>query len=157
MRVLGRELVAGASGHADDHGHLDLAPEHVADLGCVVDDLVVGDQREVDRHHLHDWAQAEHGGAYGRADDDLLGDWLVDHALRPELFEQSFRDAVRAAELAYVLADQIDLVVALHLLGERFAQRDAIELFLRLDRGRHQTRSTRSSGRSAHSPAYVYL
>src|SRR5713226_334634 len=60
VRMLRRQLVAGAAWHADHHRHLGLAAEHVADLGRVVDDLVVCDEREVDGHHLHDRAQAKH-------------------------------------------------------------------------------------------------
>ena len=128
MRVLRRQLVARAAWHADHHRHLGLAAEHVADLRRVVDDLVVGDEREVDRHHLDHRSQAEHRRADGGADDDLFGDGRVDHALGAELVEQAVGDAIRAAELADVLADQEDGVVALHLLAQRFAKRDAVEL-----------------------------
>src|SRR6266851_7918297 len=41
VRVLRRQLVAGAAWHPDDQWHLGLATEHVTDLGRVVDDLVV--------------------------------------------------------------------------------------------------------------------
>src|SRR6266851_1619916 len=155
--VLRGQLVARAAGHPDHHRHLDLAAEHVADLGRVVHDLVVGDQGEVDRHHLDHRPQPEHRRADRRADDDLFSDGCVDHALRAELVEQSLGDAVSATELADVLPDQVDRVVALHLLAECLAQREAVELLLGLDRRRHQTLSVRSSGRLSHCPAYVYL
>ena len=135
-------------GHPDDQWHLGLAAEHVADLRRVVDDLVVRDQREVDRHHLDHRPQPEHRGADGGADDDLLGDGRVDHTLGAELVEEAVGHAIGAAELADVLADQVDGVVALHLLAERLTQRDAVELFLGHYRG-----SPWSSGRSSHSAA----
>src|SRR5712691_379776 len=130
VRVLRRKLMAGAARHADDQRHLRLAAEHVADLCGVVDDLVVRDQGEVDGHHLDDRSQAEHRRADGAADDHLFRDWCVDDALFAEAIQQAFRHAVRPAELADVLADQVDGVVPLHLLRKRFAQSDAVKLLL---------------------------
>ena len=43
-------------------------------------DLVVGDQRKVDRHQLHDRPQPEHRGPYRAADDHLFSDRGVDDA-----------------------------------------------------------------------------
>src|SRR5713101_5945032 len=114
VRVLRRQLVAGAARHTDHHRHLGLAAEHVADLRRVVDDLVVRDQREVDGHQLHDGAQAQHRRADGGADDRLLGYRRVHDPLRTEPVEQTFGDSVGAAELADVFAHQIDGLVALH-------------------------------------------
>src|SRR6266849_2979273 len=114
VRMLRRQLVPGAARHADHHRHLGLAAEHVADLRCVVDDLVVGDQREVDGHHLDDRAQPEHRGADGAADDDFFRDGRIDHALLAEAVEQALRYSVRAAELSDVLTNEVDGVVALH-------------------------------------------
>jgi hypothetical protein len=166
--VLGRELMAGAARHPDDQGHLGLAAEHVADLGRVVHDLVIGDEREVDRHQLHDGAQPQHGRPDCRADKALFRDRCVHDPLRTELIEEAFGDAVRSAEHTDVLADEVHVFVALHLLGQRFAQRDAIQLFVGVGcalgasgrsghSGRHQSGSPRSSGRFSHSPAYTYL
>src|SRR2546426_11221528 len=120
VRVLRRKLVARAARHANHHRHLGLAAKHVSDLRRVVHDLVVGDEREVDGHHLDDRAQTEHGRTDRRANNDLLGDRRVDDALGSELVEQTLGHAVGAAELADVLADQVNGIVALHLFGERF-------------------------------------
>ena len=149
MRVLRRQLVTCSTGHADHHGHLRLAAEHVPDLGRVVDDLVERDQREVDGHHLDDRAQAEHGRADGGADDDLLCDRSVDHTVGAELVEQAVGHPIGATELPDVLADEKDILVALHLLGKRLAQGDAVELVFCHD----YTGSLLSSGRSSHSSA----
>src|SRR6266702_2157555 len=151
--MLGGQLVAGAARHPYHQGHLRLAAEHVADLRRVVDDLVVRDQREVDGHHLHHRAKAEHRGADGAAYYHLLGDRGVDDSLSAEPIKEPFGDAIGATELADVLADQVHGVVALHLLGQRLTKRDAVKLLL----CRHQRGFPRSSGLSSHSPLQTYL
>ena len=40
VRMLRRQLPAGAGGHADDERHVELAARHVADRRRIVDDLV---------------------------------------------------------------------------------------------------------------------
>ena len=62
---------------------------------------------------------AHPGRAEGGADEALLGDRRVDHALVAELLEQSFRDAERPAEVAHVLADQEDALVLAHGVRHR--------------------------------------
>ena len=52
--------------------------------------------------------------------------------------------------------DKLYRVALREALNEEM-ERDAVELLLCFDCGRHQPLSARSSGRSAHSPAYVYL
>ena len=113
VRVRRAELMAGALRHAHDERHLDLAAEHVADRCGVVDDLVHRQQREVDRHELHDRAQAGHRRADAHADDRVLGDRRVAHALLAELLEQAGGDLERAVEDADVLAHEHDVRVAL--------------------------------------------
>src|SRR5699024_2219945 len=85
------------------------------DLGGVVDDLVDGQQREVDRHDLDDRAQAEHGGSDGRADEALLGDRGVPDPLGAEFFEETLGDLVGALEDTDLLAHDEDVLVAEHL------------------------------------------
>ena len=91
VRVRRAELVAGALRHPHHHRHLRLAAEHVVDRRHVVDDLVHREQREVDRHQLDDRAQPGHRGADAHADDRVLGDRRVAHALLAELLEQPVR------------------------------------------------------------------
>jgi hypothetical protein len=73
--VLGGELAAGAGGHADHQRHVELATGHVAQGGRVVEDLVQGQQAEVDRHDLHDRAQTAKGGTDARPHDGRLRQW----------------------------------------------------------------------------------
>ena len=70
-----------------------------------------------DRPHAHE-RRADRG-----ADDRRLGDRRVDDPLLAELVVQPFGDLERAAVGADVLADDEDALVALHLLGERLADR----------------------------------
>ena len=126
VRVRGPELVAGALGHAHDERDADLAAEHVADVSGVVDDLVERQQREVDRHELDDGAQPGHGRADAHADDRVLGDRRVAHALLAELLEQPGGHLEGAVEDADVLAHEHDALVAQHLLAQRLVERLAV-------------------------------
>ena len=124
--VRGPELVAGALGHAQHQRDGDLAAEHVVDVRGVVDDLVEGEQGEVDRHQLDDGAQAGHGGADAHADDRVLGDRRVAYALLAELVEQAGGHLERAPEHADVLAHQEHALVSLQLLAQRGVERVAV-------------------------------
>ncbi len=126
LRVLGGQLVAGAVRGADHQRAAHLAAEHRADLGRVVDDLVHRDEQEVDRHDLDDRPLAEHRRADAGADEALLGDRRVAHAVGAELVEQPGGHLVGAVEDADLLAHHEDAVVARHLLAHRQAQRLAV-------------------------------
>ena len=78
------ELVAATARHPDHERDPDLAVEHVGDRRGVVDDLVEGEQREVDRHQLDDRSQPAHCGADAGADDRVLGDRHVADAALAE-------------------------------------------------------------------------
>ena len=115
-----------------DEGHLDLAAEHVAHLGGVVEKLVHADADEVHEHQLGDGAHAGGGGADGGADEGGFGERGVQHALVAELLDQAARGAERAAPgvndaqvlaagaAGDLLAHDDDGFVAAHLLGESF-------------------------------------
>ncbi len=126
VRVGGPELVPGALGHAHDERHAGLAGEHVVDVRGVVDDLIEGEQGEVDRHQLDDGTQPGHGCADADADDRVLGDGRVAHALLAELVEQTVGDLEGATEDADVLAHQEDALVAAQLLAQGGAERLAV-------------------------------
>ncbi len=123
LRVLGRELRAAAARRADDQRAARLAAEHVADLGRVVDDLVEGVEREVHGHDLHDRPRAGHRRADRGADEALLGDRRVAHAVGAELLHQAGGDAVGAVEEPDLLAHHEHALVALELLPQRLVER----------------------------------
>ena len=89
----------------------------------MVDDLVEGEQREVDRHQLDDRPQPAHRRADAGADDRVLRDRRVADAALAELVEQALGHLERALEDGDVLAHHEDGLVATHLLGHRVAKR----------------------------------
>ena len=74
-------------------------------------DLVERARDEVGELELDDRPLAHPGGPDRGADEALLGDRRVDHALVAELLQEALRDAERAAEVADVLAEQEDALV----------------------------------------------
>ena len=68
---------AGSGDGANDEGNGELTAGHIADLGGVVDDLVHGQEAEVDSHQLHHRAEADHSCAHAGAHDNRLGQWRV--------------------------------------------------------------------------------
>ena len=118
VRVLRRELPAGAGRHADHERHAELAARHVPERRRVVDDLVERQQAEVDRHHLDDRAQAPERRADAGADERALRERRVAHAVGAELLQQAAAHRVGAAVAPHVLAHQEHPRVP----GERLAQ-----------------------------------
>jgi hypothetical protein len=99
--------------------HPDLAAEHVADLGGLVDDLVGHAEGEVGIAQFGNGPHAEQGRADGRRHDHRLGDRRVEDAL---LAEQGLQSAVLAGDAAIgaeVFAQRPDHRVAFHFLAQR--------------------------------------
>ena len=88
----------------------------------MVDDLVQGEQREVEGHHLGDGAHAGEGRAHRDAGDGLLRDRRVAHPPLAELGQQPLRDLVRALVRAHLLAEDEHAGVADHLFLEGLVQ-----------------------------------
>jgi hypothetical protein len=120
--MCGAQLLAAPAGGADDHGHTVLPAEHAVDLRGVVDDLVHGEQREVDRHDLDDRAQAQHGRAHRGADEALFGDGGVADPALAELLEHPLGDLVGALEDPDLLAHEHHVLVAVHLRAQGLSQ-----------------------------------
>ena len=107
---------AGAHGGADHHRCVLTSARQVANLRCVVGDLVERDTEEVHEHELRDRAHARERGAQRRADDRRLGDRRVAHTIGAVLGGQPERDLEHAAgRIGDVFAEQDDPIVA----GER--------------------------------------
>src|ERR1019366_9292848 len=107
------EASAARQAH-DDRPRESQAPMQLAGD---VDQLIESAGDEVGELHLADRTHADDRRADGAADDRLLGDRGVEHAVDAELLLQARRDLERPAECADVLAEQQNAVV--------FAQRDA--------------------------------
>jgi len=106
VRMLRRELPARTGGHPDHQRHRELAGRHVPQGGGIVDDLVEGQEREVDRHDLHDRPEAGHGRADARAQEGVFRERSVADAIGAELLEQALAAGVGAAVATHVFAHQ---------------------------------------------------
>ena len=110
--MLRGELPAGAGGHPDHQRHVELAAGHVQQGGGVVEDLVEGQQAEVDGHDLDDRPHPAQGGADAGADERRLRQRGVADPFGAELLQQAEADREAAAVAADVLAHEEDPVVA---------------------------------------------
>jgi len=104
----------GTGGQTHHHGHGDLAPEHVAHLSRLIDQLVHADGQKVDKHQLCDGAQTGGSSTNGHADDGAFRDGSVLDALAAELMKHTGGNAKAAAESANVFAEQQDIGVLTH-------------------------------------------
>ena len=129
LGVLRAEARAGAVRRAHHQRAFELAVRHVAALGEFVGDIVEADREEIREHDLGDRLQAGHRRAHGGAQDRLLGDRAIAHALRAELLVQPDRGLEHAAGLGHVLAEEDHVGIARHLLRDAAGDRVAIGQF----------------------------
>jgi hypothetical protein len=118
LRVLGGELMRRSARAAHHDGDRVLPARHVVHLRGRIHDLIERQQREVERHHLHDRPQADHGRADAHAGEARLRDRRVDDALGAELLQKALRHLVGALVEPDLLADDEHARVAVHLLAE---------------------------------------
>src|SRR5271166_5316470 len=131
--MLSRRTAAGADHRADDKRGLDLAAEHVSELGGLVEDLVEADAKEIREHQLGYRSQPGHGCPGGGTHDRRLGNRCVDHPSLTEFGEEALRhpeDPAIGVALTLgggtagdILTDHDDGRVAAHFLRERFVER----------------------------------
>ena len=114
LRVLRCGARARTRGQAHNHGHGDLAAEHIAHLRRLVHELVHTDREEVAEHELGYGPQARCRRADRAAYDGALGDGRVPHPLRAEFVKHTRRDTKAAAEGADVLTEQDHVRVLAH-------------------------------------------
>src|SRR5579862_4850493 len=124
--MLRATLCATAARHANHQGDARLPAKHIGELRRAVDDLVACQQTEVHRHEFGDGAQASERRANRRADDHLFGQRRVAHTLLTKLLKQAFGDGIGAPIARNIFAKDVDTLVALHLLTDRFAERVSI-------------------------------
>src|SRR3989344_4753845 len=109
---------AAAVGRADDHGAGIGAAASRPYADRVAQNLVEGRVHEPGKLYLGHRAHAVDGQPDRGADDAELCQRGVAHALRAELPDEAVRCAEHAAVKAHVLAEDHDLLVALHLLAQ---------------------------------------
>src|SRR5207244_11838341 len=89
-------LRAAAAGNpllgANGDRHVELAAAHEAQLAGLIEQLVGGDERELDEHELDDRSQPGDGGASCEPDESGLGDRRVDDPLATEALVQAGGD-----------------------------------------------------------------
>ena len=124
--MLGRELAAGAGGHADHERHVELTARHVQQRGRGVHDLVERQQAEVDRHDLDDRSHPAERRADAGADEARLRQRRVAHPVATELLVQALGDGVGAAVVGDVLAHDEHTLVGGECLAERVVHRFAV-------------------------------
>src|SRR5579872_342704 len=126
MRMLRRELTAGARGHPDHQWNIELAARHVKDRRRVVDDLIQRQQAEVNRHDLDNRSHAVHRRSDSGPDERRLGQRCVPDSLGTELVEQSLAHRVASAVSAYILAHQENARVAIHRIANSLSHGFAV-------------------------------
>ena len=119
LRVVQAAVDAGPERRADHQRAAVGAVRAVADLGRLVDDLVVGRVDVVGELDLGDRAEAVHRRADGHPGDAQLGQRRVDDPVGAELLLEAVGGAEDAAVHADVLAEHDHARVALHLFVER--------------------------------------
>ena len=127
--MLRAEARAAAVAGAHDQRALELAVRHVAALGEFVGDIVEADREEIREHDFGDRLQTGHRRAHRGAEDRLLGDRRVAHAQRAELLVKADGRLEHAAGLGDVLAEEHDVGIARHFLGDAAGDGVAIGQF----------------------------
>src|SRR5499427_8002403 len=87
-------------------------------LGRGADDLIEGEDGEVERHHRDHGPQAQHGRPHPHPRDAGLADGRVDDALLPELLEEALGHLVGAVVEPDLFAHDEHARVAAHLLAQ---------------------------------------
>jgi len=117
LGMLCRRRSAGAACRPYDHRYFRLSAEHIAHLRRLIVYLVHGNANEVHEHYLCHGPQPSCSSAQGIADNCAFRDWRIYHALGPELVYQPRRHAEAAAEHPNVLANDVHVGIAPHLLA----------------------------------------
>ena len=126
LAVLRGRARAGTGGKAHHDWHRNFAAEHEAHLGCLVDDLLHRQRREIRELEFEDRPQAGHRRADCDARAAKLGDRRVHHAVGAEALDEVARHLEGAAIDADVLAHQEDALVGFH--GDRHGLLDGLRI-----------------------------
>ena len=129
LRMLRAEARARAVAGAHHQRAFELAVRHVTALREFVGDVVEAHREEIREHDLGDRLEPRHRRAHGGAEDRLLGNRRVAHAHRTEFLQQANGSLEHAAGAGDVLAQEHDVLVALHLLRDAAGDGIAIRQF----------------------------
>ena len=98
----------------------------MSQCGSGIDDLVEGEQAEVDGHDLDDGAHPTERGADTDTDESQFRQRRVTHPIRTELLEEAFRGRVGATVAADIFTHQHDSVVSGQRVTESVVHRSSI-------------------------------
>jgi hypothetical protein len=115
-------LIGRAVRAAKDDGDFELPARHVEHLGGGVDNLIGGEDREIESHKLDHGAQAYHRRAHAETCEAEFRDRRINHALLAKLFQQPLRNFVRALISGHFFAEQKHVLIAVHLFAKRLIQ-----------------------------------
>src|SRR5947207_15884423 len=94
--MLRRNLVSRAARTAKDNRNLELAGRHIKHFGRGVNDLIGGQDREIECHELDNRTQADHRRAYTQTGKTKFSDRRVNNPLGTVFLQESTRYLVRA-------------------------------------------------------------
>ena len=114
---------------ADHQRALDLPVCHIGDLGHFIGDVIETHRDEIREHDFGDGAKPRHRRTHGRPQNGLLGNRRIAHPQWPELFIEADGGLEHAAGLGHVFAQEHDILVAVHFLGNAADHRIAIAQF----------------------------
>src|SRR5947209_11751312 len=112
------KLLASTAWGTNDQGNGALSAKHVVDFRSVIDDFIHGQYDEIDGHNLYNGSQSQHGGTCSHAHKAIFADGRIHNALRAELFQETGSDLIRALEVANLLSQQEDILIALELFTQ---------------------------------------
>src|SRR5689334_9276168 len=97
LAVLGSGAEAGTVHSAYHERRHSLATKHVAELGCLIEDLIETDAHEIHEHQFCYRPQAGRSGSSSRADEGAFADRRVEHPIPTEFWLQPLGNTEDAA------------------------------------------------------------
>jgi pyruvate dehydrogenase E1 component alpha subunit len=122
LAMLRSHAACGTIGATKYDGGFHLATAHIQRFGGRVQNLVNRLHGKVPRHELNDWLKAHERGTNAKARKALFGDGGIDHTVRTEFSQQSFRHLIGALILGHFLAHHEHIAITAHFFGHRITQ-----------------------------------
>ena len=113
------KLLSSTAGSANDQGNGALSAKHIVDFRGMIDDFIHGQYDEIDGHNLYNGPQSQHRGTGGHAHKPIFADGCIHDALGTELLQQARSDLIRALEVANLLSQQENILIALEFFAQR--------------------------------------
>ena len=121
--MLRRHTDAASLGPTDHQRHRRFTPQHVAEFGDLIDDLIHGTGDEIPDLNLDHGSHAGHRRAQPAADEGGFRNRRIAGTIGPELIVQALRYPENPPDQADVFTHHEHTWIATHLLLQRFIQR----------------------------------